>query len=746
MFSLDIAVLNDLLDAWPIENCDPAWMLRKAALLTEVGRHDESMTLVQDALNSIRKDLSGYKNIASASREGWALASKLTLDNKQEVFARWDELTSLKCDAWMEIDYLARAMTGTEQQKKAPSFDLGSRRGARIRISNERRDRVMAAYRAVRLPEVAGLPPVNRSATGVPNVAAYRILALAAVEIVSVNPNLAMRLALRICTYDRDEMLQRVLSRTRVATLSDESAKTLAEVCIGVIEYILPRLPTLGSHRSEFSWIERMQVAMEALSRLVLRLSPEMATTAFDVGLVCYQTPQVVQHSLLVSSLGSVLKRSWQAIPSKLRVKYALTALRLPIAGADGFVADSDLVDPAEFVGIDDLPTERTTHHEGSYRELVSHLARALSQNDEARERATLRLLLLASKQCLTNDELLEIAEALWSKQDPIRNNTRGPNSPWDWVYLILPQLEYGQAEKSFRGKWLGGGSSEAVESSHSSERLAQVGYAIEGLHSNDSPLLLSTEERDLLLNGIVEIVEMLSSTSVSFDTSIESAIRGIRSIGAEITIPSEIAEHLFARVEILLSTENEPEDAWFQPVYDVRIAIGFALVPGLVKALPDRVDTIALLLRRALASDDDLLVGRAMSVLQYWLSESNWTPGTILDDLVKEVGAIIASRRRVALVDALLCATYVFDRGTLSYQETIRQLVLDGLSYLAEELRYDRDHGDSDEVPTLRLLCVRLARHMARHGLEDNPTVSKWLDIGRNDPFPEIRMAVTDG
>ena len=38
MYSLDIAALNDLLDNWSVENCDPAWMLRKAALLARIHR------------------------------------------------------------------------------------------------------------------------------------------------------------------------------------------------------------------------------------------------------------------------------------------------------------------------------------------------------------------------------------------------------------------------------------------------------------------------------------------------------------------------------------------------------------------------------------------------------------------------------------------------------------------------------------------------------------------------------------
>ena len=108
-YSLDFDELNGLLDMWVIENCDPAWMLRIAALLTEARRHDESIVMVQEALNSLREDVADSKSIASASRESWALASTLTMNNRQSIYREWDKLTSLKCDARAEIDQVRRS-------------------------------------------------------------------------------------------------------------------------------------------------------------------------------------------------------------------------------------------------------------------------------------------------------------------------------------------------------------------------------------------------------------------------------------------------------------------------------------------------------------------------------------------------------------------------------------------------------------------------------------------------------------
>ena len=57
--------------------------------------------------------------------------------------------------------------------------------------------------------------------------------------------------------------------------------------------------------------------------------------------------------------------------------------------------------------------------------------------------------------------------------------------------------------------------------------------------------------------------------------------------------------------------------------------------------------------------------------------------------------------------------------------------------------LRNQSDIHDGDEVPTLRLLCARLAWTLAHGDFGDTATITEWLAIAENDPFPEVRNAV---
>ena len=747
-YSLDFDLLNELLDSWMPENCDPAWMLRKAALLTEARRFDESRSLIKVALESIRRDHVTGKSIASASREGWALASTMTFDNQQEISREWESLAVLKCDAGTELDYVNRALKGVEEREEAPSFDPSIRESTRIKFSGASRARMVAAYRAIRLSEVTGLPPVNNpdGDTPVPLSLISDTLKSAADELAAIKPELSIRLVLRTCSYDRDRMLQRVLSRSRVASLSFDSVVALAQICIGTIKHSLVRLFTPQESVWGLSWIERMRVTLEVLSRITLRLPAPMANEALSVGMDCYRTEGVAQHPWLATPVRSLLARSWAALPNDLRARRAPDLLVAPIAGFEGFTDDANCPDPADFINADDMTTVRVPSDEVRYREVVDFLARGLRGGEGTRRRATLRLIPLVLSDSLTDTELQDVATALWGNFDPVLSNSLGRNSPFDWVYLILPQLEEGSAERSLRRKWLSPDFANDVESSnYASDMLTQIGAAVAGLKAQDLRLEFSTEEERHIAANIQQLVESFFSRSVSINLfGIRTVIDGLASLAVEITIPQDVARNLFQRVDPLLGSQNQLRDSFLRHLYEIRISIGFALIPGLLKAMPDHVDTMVLWLRTGLVSEDDERIGGSMGALRSWLTasfDSKLSP--VPDDLIREVGAMIASGRRTALAEALLCAEAVFDKGSQSNRETISPLALQGLSYLAETLEYDPTLDKGDDVHTLRILCTRLAMLMARNGFENDATVAKWLDIAEGDPFPESRYVI---
>ena len=561
-------------------------------------------------------------------------------------------------------------------------------------------------------------------------------------------PDLAIRLVLRFCKSDTDKTLDRVLARTCVARLSEDSARMLAEICESVIRYAFPRLNLADTPPVLNPWVLRTRVALEVLSRLVLRLPPDSIATVLEFGLDFLRNSVVKGDVLLSRSVSNLLGRSWEALPDEHGARYALRLLAMPVEGLDGIGAEPGYQDPGLLVVNSEVSLVRSPGNEDQYRDVVNLVIRELKSDDsQVRRQATFRLLALVNSGCLTASETDDSARALWAEDDPILDNPTSTKLA-EWTYLTLPELKSGQAEQSFRKKWLTADSDLGEDMALAANVLGQVGLALEMSRRHEYSLSLSTEEQKHLLDCVLKVAGSLSGGKWSSQGFSPQGInRGIRSTLNEIAIPNEIAQQLYESVSAMRELPSASEYPTFFDVNELRTAFAYAVMLGLIRAMPDRVKDITSWIRLGLTSDDDLQVSLAMSTLQSWMSASAFGSISIIsppDDLVREIGAVIATRRKVALSGALSVANWIFESGHTSHQEIIGQLVLQGLSYLIEELRYDRQHDDGNRVPTLRFLCAQLAKSMAQRGYVDIPVISQWLETAQNDPLPEVRHLIT--
>ena len=257
------------------------------------------------------------------------------------------------------------------------------------------------------------------------------------------------------------------------------------------------------------------------------------------------------------------------------------------------------------------------------------------------------------------------------------------------------------------------------------------------GLKINRRPLFLSDAEQSYL----TAVVERWAETPVPHDffpptenqrrEPTRRALEGLPSVLAAIHIPESLGEKLFEKVQDLNQSKMP----------------GFKLIAGLVKAMPNRLGEFSMWMRTGLAAADDTLAGGAAAGFYHWLTTSADADSQTLpppDDLVSEIGVLIATRRTVPLGRALQIAEWVFDEGSDVQREAIRDLALQGLGSLAEELRYDREHaqGNDIDVPLLRWRSTQLAHSMEARGCENAPAVSRWLEMAEEDPLPEVRYA----
>ena len=761
LYDLNFEQLGLLLTDWQTQTSDPVWSMRKSAMLSEMGRDDEAEQLRQRTIEAIESMPTDVHSLVGQSLEGWAILPTYTWANRYEISGRLEELAALKCDAVNERDAIARGIDRSERDDDPPAFDVGTRT-VRDRFFTNYRE-LVAAYRAVRLSEVAGLPArvmaPHEIGDGVPPVrvpteVAAAFLKKAADKLVSSNQELAIRLALRACNSDRDSTLGRTLTRTGVAALTTHQAETLAQSCINAIASAMP-------HSDNPMLQSRFRVATEALSRMVARLRPDQVENIFDQALGLCQNPQLARGTEW-TPIRHLLHRSWESLPPNHRRSRAIELLNAPIAGQGGQTPFGEYhwPDPADVLIDKRDALERTAENEQQWKAAIDLLERSLVGDLSVRRRASTRTFRLLESGQLTDAEMHRFAFALWAEKFTALGELPGGTALYDWGFLTAPEPSPGMAVGRFRDKWLSNdveltsantieitiGSSNGLNHNpkDTKSRLWQIGNAIKSLRENQQHFALSDSEKEHVALLVRTWADDKVPKQLLSETSLESFRNGYR---AQVRA---IAQVLPTVTRVIDSPDPDVGEKIYdklRQLTDLKIP-AFDLCPTVAQLSPTRVEDVATLLRVGLASDIEDLATSAASGVHLWLSESSVpdsnTPAPP-DDLVREIGLAIAYRRRTSLSGCMQAARWIFDNGTESNKEVICGLATDGLRYLTTELSYDRHHEGLEDIPLLRLLTTELAVAMARDAQDPDPVVTEWVEAARGDPLPEVRNTASE-
>ena len=741
LYSMDIAGVRELLVKWRTDHGDPFWNVRKAALMLEVGIDDGVVDLIRAAIVELRSRGTGESEIADISREAWASFFMDHLEDKVierhrgrrgSVLATYVEFD---CDAWNEMGVYRRALDSGPAEEERPVFDLGMERpktvtlpGPASRVWGADARRMVAAIRSVRLGDMMGLPPTAGywSLTG-------GLLSRAAEALYATRQDVAIRLMLRVVRYDKDELVERLLSRTRVARLPDASIRSLIETCARTVAQSLPpfvSVPKLGGAAA----IERIRVAVEARSRVSVRLTGPEAMEAFRYATGLYADRDINGHVWMGAPLRNLLSRAWEALRPAERGELALDVLGCPIQGFEGFIPDGErqYPDPGEVLGQGDMDRpHRNEENEREWQRVVSFLARAVSSGGETRVRAAARLAYVAIWNRFNRGEIVEVAGSLWAQDGGAATELPTATGLKDWVFLIMPEPRTGAAREAFGRKWIAPRDVASLSAEAVDEALWELGDAKRQERRYGYSIEFSTEESEYIAqliatwggNPLPQPSPILDRTRART----HQATVGCAELLKHVRVPRSASEALVAKLRAL-------EEAG-QP--------GLMLAPAVIDASPETGVAITSLMGNALASDDGRRAKNATQALFVWLmgaAEEVWNAPP--DELVREVGVIVATRRKAALVDALNLVEWVFVNGGRESQVVLKDLVMEGLAYLLGELDYDRDDmTEVLDVPLVRWRCAGVAAAMEQAGISEE-IVHEWITESADDPMPEVRHA----
>lgn len=736
ILNLDFSELEKLLNVWDVGSSDSIWMYRKSSLLLELNLEYEADSLMLKAFSIIKNNPDKFNDFSNSSREGWALLSIRALNHgisteeiknkirKFNIDERYKKLALTNCDANSQLQYLIEKTNKRPDKNKKdenPHFDLYHARGRVFYFNNYRDESIANTYKCLMLCETAGLALQTKNfSIGSPLINAL----VDNYDLVDIE--LVMRIMLRLKPSDDDKSLNTIYSRTFIANLDYNKVIFLTSQINTLLGFCLSKI----TKASDNFWINYIRICLEILSRLIIRLiSHETLKIHLEQSIELFKNHKLRQFFLLHQPLSNYLKRSWETSDKTLRKEYIWKILELPINDinnkrANRLLTIEDLISDVDL----DLLVTRQVENESEWSKIIDLIISGLKLSGNPRWDASIRVQVVSK--FITKDEADIINRLLWGESSNDFSLLPKDTNLYDFAYVLSPLGMSEKANELFLKKYF-------IES----ENFDFLTKSIEEISQAVKYIKISTIDRDTLLKNISNWLNIIPEEKISSNKShgvfydISNTIIKFFSCLAEIVvyidIPQQTAEILFNKMNYLLSHN----------IYTYHV------VGILSKSIPNKIDEIHTFLRKGIISDIPENNEHAMFGLFIWLKQSLKYKvsqlNTPSDDLVREIGLSIATRKQTNLIQALLSSIIIFKYGEKATQDIISSLVLEGLEYLILEECYSVAHNRPEFVPIIRLNCIRLAHLMSINGYKNELIILKWLNEANNDPLPEVRNAL---
>ncbi len=771
---------------WPVEEHDPIWLVRKAAVLAELGDLREAGRLAESALRRIRTQAMGPDDFASLSREGYALLLINGLEGQQwftgqgplpDYRGRWEHLARFRCDPWVEIEQLEGKLERDVPRQRptamrSPGFQPGTSQQT-FQFAAPIGLELLPAYQYMRLTEEAPYPPYcgNTGLSG-------KTLETAARWFADHDP---VRVYTLLCRLHSLQLNEEHLKRYRVAALTVEVVNELIELSLNSIHHAELRAmtPEDSPENQVVARLARRRLAagIELLARLAVRLAPHDASRLLTRALELYRSPVVQRDLSLPKPVGQLFESLLRSMSADDLGRHLADLMALPVPGSPDLPVPHPELWP-DFLSL--LPEavlgELRRRAPAVWRTRVQALLDLLIQAAPGvRGRIALRLQRLSTYGCLTIAETRTFARLLWRNLEAA---TQLPNlQPFRRAsVLALPEPREGMAAERMRaylnqGDILRVGTRTAGPDGREHWGYTQYAdpdvFLIDWLRSAaTSPSQVDRAEQQYLQFSLSEVSNLFRKLRRWWDEEGRAMLTASPPVSPFTETLS--AGPLRQRVQLLLDVLRDvimPRvtrrnrlandiDALVQEVDQAHLPV-HAVLPALLKYRPDAEDSSAAQLLFALTSADQSTYFQGVRGLLFWLrtqGDRNRRPiGYALPPpprgLLQQLGANLAGRRQPGLDITLdACGTLVSEIPQAADAAFLAAVQI-GLQSLLSEATYRTGPPaasaiPAEEIPHYRLLIARLVRHLAAVPSGNSPTVRQWIAAASADPLPEVRQA----
>lgn len=715
----DVVELKAKLPA--VKGDDPVWNLRRAALKVELEDFEGAAEELGLALGELRhRRARDRQSLALISREAWAAFLVGGVRQVGRFFAEVDDLKSTvyaeaKCDPEAHFRAANDVAEGFAKRRRAQEnpieaqFDAG-------RYRDNRRTRHMdtvipglevAAF--LRLMDHVGLP------TDVDNVSiggyALRLL----LEEVEAPSPTELRTSARLLTDPDKGLIDRHFSRVAVARMPLEFVQALASEARAEADRTMAQVDPARR------WTDAVGPKVELISRLILRLPPEVCLETFRWGLALMRRPRAavrLAHPLLTN----LLKRSLEGIRPDMRSTLVLEALQAPMAHELGEPSLSqrdwpdlpDLFSDVLIVRPPDTP---------AWDVRIADLTTRAHDPDPDRPTALHWLILLYDAGALSDLEAVDFGSALWSLAPP--HSLPHGTQLRAHAFLDLPAPSQARAHPVFQAKIVdtlasGRISESSLTALHGAVVRGRGEFALEptvALTTLDA--LLAWKPKPIPKH---DLFDETRRNNMAIEQILAPAL-------ADAVLP------------VLTGLDDARRERLFTAVADPDRPSLVLAVPELIRLAPERSAAWIAQLRRGLSRQEMSLVAAVDGVMRF--VAPNRSLGVYLPpELASDVVALCEIRRDAGVYQALTCAHRLIAADALSTEQLERMAEV--LARLADETDYavwSEADPRTRALTLIRACCVRIARLLDAGSIKTGG-VMRWLDLAADDPAPEVRFA----
>ena len=743
----DFELLAERMTSWDVQNFDPIWAFRKAALLADLGQYTTAIDLAQRALSQLERDASRNTNVRNMSRLSWALHWRMGTETAKwwesrfswpldhlPIFDKWSLFSRYNCDAYSEWKQFEGAVKSV--RSPTPSGSLFPRPYTIQELRPDEYERYRCARRAVRMVELTGLPSRIRGIT-----MASTVLEKCALAMSDLGVQHSLPIVNRAGSSRLDTLLS-VVSSGHVARLDSESATQVVQSLEKGRDHHLNQPPEKSMDDAVLT--KKVSANVEALAWCVPRAGNEKAEELFRWALAYGNRKRARRHRSLWRSVQRLWRESWLAMTPQRRQEMMVEVLssstleHLPL---------QDYGDPAEVALYADIPVGPDRGNNRAWSNCARSVAEALRLGGEARRRAAIRLLAMVIRRVVPSTARVELGQALWRGTALDGSDMPDEITLADWKVLDLPEPEAGAADLCFRRKWIqrdiNGGPNATLEAT-----LAEVCNAWRTDLPWHRAIALSPEEQDWLWNFVHRWLSTRDRSRFGMDNPDPREIElidGLAAIVSRREVPQHIVSALYGKIEKLkIPRQMLMSDSFHGNEY--------RLIAAAAGLRTERSRQAEMLVRMGILSDEERVRESALDGLSWWLMEIE-KPGVSIRapslSCVLDIGMTLGSQREGGMKGAVKGVIAVLNGSSEEYRKAVVPLAKEGLCRWWPVLQYCRaDVGGTDWDKTVvqrRVWCVRLARAMERSGHGESDTVRKWLDAAKKDPMASVRYAAEE-